>query len=81
MNRDMTIGKALKKAREFAKLTQNDIEQKTGIKREYLCRIENNKLKNPTWFTIAKIAEAIQISLPDLMKMVDTIDIPVINGR
>lgn len=79
---DVTIGKAIRKAREFAKMSQDDVEKKTGIKREYLSTIETDKLKNPTFFTIAKIAKAIQINLSDLMKMVDTVDIPVMNiGR
>lgn len=74
---DVTIGKAIREARGFAHISQGEVEKKTGIRRGYISKIENDKLKNPTFFTIARIAEAIQIPLPDLIKMVDTIDIPV----
>lgn len=74
---DVTIGIAIRKARGSAHMSQDEVEKKTGIKRGYISKIENNKLKNPTFFTIARIADAIRINLSDLMQMVDTIDFPV----
>jgi transcriptional regulator with XRE-family HTH domain len=47
-------------------LSQSRIEELTGIKREYLSKIENNELKNPTYNTLKKICKGLGVSLADL---------------
>lgn len=71
----MTIGEAIKKVRGEKGISQNDIEKRTGIKRDYLSKIENNHNNNPKFKTLCKIAEALQVKLPDIIGMVDTADI------
>jgi len=67
----MTIGEAIKSVRQQKGITQKVIEQKTGIKKEYLSRIENNRLKNPTHATLCKIAKGINTELSALFKMTE----------
>jgi transcriptional regulator with XRE-family HTH domain len=44
-------------------MTQENIEQRTGIKREYLSKIETGGLPNITIKTLKKITDAMDISL------------------
>lgn len=74
---EMKIGDAIKAVREEKGISQDKIEKKTGIKRGYLSKIENNHLDNPTFKTLYKISEALQVKLSGIVGMVDTVDIPV----
>jgi DNA-binding Xre family transcriptional regulator len=49
-------------------MSQVELEHKTGIKREYLSKIENAELKNPTYNTLLKICSGLGISLTDLVE-------------
>ncbi len=62
------LGPRIKKVRKLKQIAQVDLEKKTGIKREYLSKIENEELKNPTIKTLAKIAEGLDISLTELIE-------------
>lgn len=75
----MTIGEAIKKVRKGKGMSQDKIEEKTGIRRDYLSKIENGHNDNPTFKTLYKIAEALGVKLSDIVGMVDTVDIPVMN--
>jgi transcriptional regulator with XRE-family HTH domain len=44
-------------------MSQSDVQRVSGIKREYLSKLENNELKNPTYNTICKLCNAFHISL------------------
>lgn len=59
----MTLGERIRYYREAAGLSQSEVEKKTGIKREYLSKLENNKLKNPTYGTLTKLANGLEIDL------------------
>ena len=56
------FGKKLKELRKKRKLTQLDIEIKCGLDRTDVSRIENG-LKNVEFYTIVKLAEALNLSL------------------
>lgn len=56
-------GKRLKDLREAQGLSQSDLEKKTGIKREYISKLEGGHLKNPTFNTMTKLA--IGLGFPD----------------
>ena len=58
----MTIGEKIKAIRENQGLSQSEIERRTGIKREYLSKIENCELKNPTYNTLQKIAKGLGVT-------------------
>ncbi len=56
----MDIGKRLRDLREQKKLSQGDIEQRTGLLRCYISRVENGHTV-PAVQTIEKIARALEI--------------------
>lgn len=59
----MNFGKRLKALRESQGLSQAKLEKKTGIKREYISRLEGGQLKNPTLLTMTVLAEG--LGFPD----------------
>ena len=67
----MVIGDRLRQLREEKKLSQGDIEKRTGLLRCYLSRVENGHTV-PSLETLAKIAEAMEISLADFFPGTET---------
>jgi transcriptional regulator with XRE-family HTH domain len=61
------LGQRIRVIRNNRGLTQNELEKSTGIKREYLSKIENSELKNPTYSTLLKICKGIDISIAELL--------------
>jgi transcriptional regulator with XRE-family HTH domain len=59
----MDFAQEILRLRHGSKLTQKEIEEKTGIKREYLCRIETGGLPNPTLKTMENLLEAMGYKL------------------
>src|SRR5438094_8056136 len=60
----VNIGEVIKSYRSQRSLSQGDIERRTGLLRCYLSRVENGHTV-PSLETLAKIAEAMDISLAD----------------
>jgi len=58
----MKIGQRLRDLRTLKKLTQSDIEKRTGLKRSYTSRVEND-LTTPSIDTLEKYAQALEIPL------------------
>lgn len=61
------FGRRLRHIRESQNLSQLDLELQSGINRTEISRIENGQ-KNIEFFTIVKLAEALNIRLTDLFK-------------
>ncbi len=61
----MDIGKRLKELREQRKLSQGDVEKRTGLLRCYVSRVENGHTV-PAVETIEKMARALEIPLYQL---------------
>ena len=61
------LGKRIRYFRKRNKLTQVDLELKTGINNGDISRIENGQ-KNIELYTIVKLAEALEVELIDLFK-------------
>lgn len=59
----MTLGKRIQTARLAKGLSQSQFEKVTGIKREYISKLENDELKNPTYNTLLKIAKGCGLTL------------------
>lgn len=59
-----SFGKRLKQIRESKNLLQLDLELSSGINRTEISRIENGQ-KNIEFFTIVKLAEALNVGLQD----------------
>src|ERR1700683_2580443 len=60
----VNIGEVIRTYRSDRGLSQGDIERRTGLLRCYLSRVENGHTV-PSLETLAKIAEAMEISLAD----------------
>lgn len=58
----------IKKYREKAGLTQEQLAEKVGITQVYLCYLENGQKKNPSITLLSKIATALKIDISDLLK-------------
>jgi transcriptional regulator with XRE-family HTH domain len=58
----MLIGKRLRKLREEKKLSQGDIENRSGVLRAYISRVEHGHT-TPTIQTLEKLASALEIPL------------------
>src|ERR1700719_2080931 len=65
------IGEVIRSYRGQRGLSQGDIERRTGLLRCYLSRVENGHTV-PSLETLAKIAEAMEISLADFFPGSDT---------
>lgn len=61
------FGKRLKSIRQKRKMTQLDLEVESGISRTEISRIENG-LKNIEFYTIVKLAEALDVTLEELFQ-------------
>lgn len=63
----VNFGKRLKEIRTKKKLSQLDIEVSSGLNRTEISKIENG-LKNIEFYTIVRLAEALEIELVDLFR-------------
>jgi transcriptional regulator with XRE-family HTH domain len=61
----MVIGEGLKAVREEKKLSQGDVEKRTGLLRCYVSRVENGHTV-PSIDTLEKWSKALEISLSQL---------------
>jgi transcriptional regulator with XRE-family HTH domain len=68
----VNIGEVIRSYRGQRGLSQGDIERRTGLLRCYLSRVENGHTV-PSLETLAKIAEAMEISLADFFLSEDEI--------
>jgi len=57
------LGSKIRQIRVSKHLTQEQMERKTGIKREYLSKIETGGLPNITIKTLTKITNALGVPL------------------
>ena len=67
----VNIGEVIRAYRGDRGLSQGDIERRTGLLRCYLSRVENGHTV-PSLETLAKIAEAMDISLADFFPGAET---------
>jgi len=67
----VNIGEVIKLYRSQRGLSQGDIERRTGLLRCYLSRVENGHTV-PSLETLAKTAEAMDISLADFFPGTET---------
>ena len=60
----MSLGNRICEIRQARNLTQSEISRRSGLAVTYLSRIENNRIE-PSFTTLHKIAEALQVNLVD----------------
>ncbi|NMH24967.1 helix-turn-helix domain-containing protein [Flavobacterium solisilvae] len=63
----LLVGEQIRKYRKMRKLTQTELANLVWKDRQYLYKIEKGKV-NPSIFTLALIALALEISLSELLK-------------
>ncbi len=64
------MGEELRKARELAGLTQEQLSFEAKLSRPYISQLERN-LKSPTVDTLFRLCDALDISAADLVRRVD----------
>lgn len=64
------LGNELRKARENAEMTQEQLSFKAGVDRTYVSHLENNK-KSPTIDTLFRICDALGVSLAKIIARVE----------
>jgi transcriptional regulator with XRE-family HTH domain len=64
------MGDELRKAREHAGLTQEQLSFRASLSRPYVSQLERN-LKSPTVDTLFRICDALDVSALDVIKRVD----------
>lgn len=62
----LTLGSTLKYAREASGLSVRDLAKKAGISPAQVSQIEGGSRKSPGFMSIARIAEALSLSLDDV---------------
>lgn len=60
------IATNLKKFRAIKRISQEELAELSDLSQQYICSIENAKV-NPSIFTMMKIAEALNVSVNDLI--------------
>ncbi len=64
----ISFGKLLKTLRERASLTQEALEQKTGLNRSYIAQLESGHKKSPSNRTLLRLAEGLEVDYDKLLK-------------
>jgi transcriptional regulator with XRE-family HTH domain len=64
------MGQELRKARQKAGLTQEQLSFRAGLSRPYISQLER-ELKSPTVETLFRICDALQVSAADIVGRVD----------
>jgi transcriptional regulator with XRE-family HTH domain len=62
----MTLGQAIRVIRLEGGLSQKDLAEAAGIDQSYLSMIESDQRRNPGTRIIARLAQALQVSIDDL---------------
>ena len=60
------LGKNLKMLRLKRKLSQGELSKRLNVDRAYISNIENGRM-NPTLSTLEKIAQALKVSIKELV--------------
>lgn len=66
-NQENTLGKKIQRLRNKLALSQDQLARKAGVPYTTLTKIETGVIKKPSVFAIAKIAQALAISIDDLV--------------
>lgn len=62
----MKLGELISLSRELKGLTMRGLEKKSGVSNQLISQIETGAVQNPGFWTVAKIAKALGLSLKRL---------------
>lgn len=63
---DIQVAKAIRNLRQRAGLSQRQLALRMGVPRTYVSKIENEKA-TPTLSSLARLAQALEVTVPDLL--------------
>lgn len=66
------LGQRLQDARKQRHITQQELCQRSDLSYSTLAKIERGAIKSPSIFTVARVAEALELSLDELMGLTAT---------
>lgn len=66
-----TIGEVVQKLRQDKGLTQEELAVKSGVSYTSLVKIERGQVENPTIKTLKKLADALEVSVDDILSMIE----------
>ena len=66
------MGHELRKARERAGITQEELSFRAGLSRPYISQLERD-LKSPTIDTLFRICDALNVRAADVVRRVDAV--------
>ena len=64
------MGEELRKVRELARMTQDQLSFRAGLSRPYISQLKRN-LKSPTVETLFRICDALDVSAVSIIRRVD----------
>jgi transcriptional regulator with XRE-family HTH domain len=64
----MSIGDHIRSARKAAKLSQEALARRADVSRNLVSRIERGEIVDPHFSTLTRIAEALGVSVGELME-------------
>ncbi len=64
---DVQVAKAIRSLRQRSGLSQRQLALRMGVPRTYVSKIENEKA-TPTLSSLARLAQALEVSVPDLLR-------------
>ncbi len=76
----MSIGDEIRKKRKKLKITQTELAEKTGVCRNYISDLENNRYM-PSVKTLAKISKVLNLDINFLVEMSEIQDIKSKEGE
>jgi predicted transcriptional regulator len=68
--RNNNLGRLLGKKRFDLDMTLSELEKHTGVPKSTLHHLENGHVKDPTFFTVHKIAVALELHLNDVSRAI-----------
>ncbi len=64
---EVQVAKAIRSLRQRGGLSQRQLALRMGVPRTYVSKIENEKA-TPTLSSLARLAQALEVSVPDLLR-------------
>ena len=64
---DVQVAKAIRNLRQRSGLSQRQLALRMGVPRTYVSKIENEKA-TPTLSSLARLADALEVTVPDLLR-------------
>ncbi|MEK9159822.1 MAG: helix-turn-helix transcriptional regulator [Patescibacteria group bacterium] len=66
-----TIGERIKTRREYLEMSQENLSEKAGVSRAYINQLENNRSLRPSAPVLFEIANALDVTMGDLLGKVE----------